>query len=368
MNNREYEKQLTEKMDRIKNEVHNIYCKLRTREGRDTFSYQSMMNTIGSKNATFTDCVNMEFMTPNIFIAEWLKGLCDEYGEKEYEGPNGTYRYILIEMMRYPICKEFILLFLERNFYRNYYERVRYKPSASLWEVWFGSNPLFWGIMLSPAFRNGKWTNDVSEIRRADYEYWTIGHVLKTGIVAPNSSEPFRFHSIDEFITFYKQILMRISNSKYEQELMQYYFDYILSQENANKVPLLIPEFRFYKEEKDHKYRLDFTVLNAYTREAVGFEISPQSTHMSVSGIKRDGKTQTEINSEIGEKWEKEMDKRNEYFSQYGISVITFTDKHLQDIEACFEVIKGYLEERGIPAANYDEQEERLEKILDRIK
>ena len=43
MTNWEYEKQLTEKMGRIKNAVFDIYCKLRKLEGKDTVSYQSSM-------------------------------------------------------------------------------------------------------------------------------------------------------------------------------------------------------------------------------------------------------------------------------------------------------------------------------------
>ncbi len=360
----DYEKLFTDKMKLIKDDVLKIYCNLREKEGNDKFSYQSMMNTIGSKNAIFANCEREEFLTPRSFIREWMQGLYKEYGEKIYEGVNGTYKHILIEMLKEPVCKDFIEYYLVRNYYRNYTARVRYKPADSLKEIWFGPNPRFWGLMICPAFRNGKWTNDASEIRRANYEYWTIGHVLSTGVVAPNNQMPIRFDSLDDFIAFYKQEFMQLSKSHYEREIMQLYFDYVSSHKNCYEVPLLIPELRFNKEEKNHKYRLDFTILNVYSRKAIGFEISPQSTHMYVPDIAKYSKTQTEVNFEIKENWEKETDKRNDYYSQYGISVVTFTDKHLKNIKMCFEKIKDYLEERGTTQANDGIIGEHLDKIL----
>ena len=280
--------------------VYDIYCLLRAREGREQKpSMQSMKTTIGSKNNTYADCVNNEFSSPEHFYTKWLKGLIDQCGDYVHCGPNGPYKDILIEMMRYEVCRKYIKLFLTRNYYRNYKPRQRYKPLPALWEVWFGTNPLFWGIMISPAYRNGVWTNDVSEIRRAAYEYWTIGHVLKVGIVTQNNPKPYMFADLNSFISFYQQIFMRLSRSQYEQAIMARYLMYVEKSDNPLEIPLLIPEFRFYKEEKEHKYRLDFIILNPYTRKNVGFEISPQSTHMSISGIKTGNKTQKQLNEEL---------------------------------------------------------------------
>ena len=368
MNNKEYIEYLTKQIKSNEQEVYEIYCQLRRKEGKDSYlSEQSMRCTIGSKNNIFTDCVKNEFLSPSEFIADWIKGLCDQYGDKFYYGPNGSVRYILIEMMKYPICKEYIYDFLTRNFYRNINERKRYKPSEQLWEVWFGSNPLFWGIMISPAYRNNKWTNDVSEIRRASYEYWTIGHILSTGIVVPNNSIPYTFSNLRGFITFYNHIIMRLSKSDYEKGIMERYFKYLNSCVNVNSIPLLIPEFRFENDDTRHKYRLDFTILNPYTRQMIGFEISPQSTHMSVTGIRKESKSQQQINNDIKTQWEKEMTKRNEFFSQYGITVVTFTDSDLVDLDKCFKIIQEYLEMRNPKKATLATQEERLNTILSRI-
>lgn len=358
-----YAEHLTEVLKKDQEEVLKIYSNLRVREGKaDSCSLQSLHSTIGGKNNIFVDSIRTEFVNPNDFIAQWLKGLCDAYGEKVFDGPNGKYQYIILEMMKYPICQKYINTFLERNFYRNLKERKRYKPNENLWEVWFGSNPLFWGIMISPAYRQEKWTNDVSEIRRAKYEYWTIGHILSTGIVSPGNPQPYTFADLQAFVNFYEQIVMRISRSDYEKQIMAKYFEFLKRHENVTEVPLLIPEFRFSKEDQAHKYRLDFTILNPYTQKLIGFEISPQSTHMSVSGIT--SKTQKQMNEDIKLQWEKEMAKRNEFYKQYGITTITFTDGMLRDIDICFDKVKEYLEQRGAKKVNFEEQVQRMQSIL----
>ncbi len=349
-------------------EVYELYCYLRKREGRSSVpSLQSMKTTIGSKNNTYADCVHNEFPSPDSFYAKWLSGLLDHCGDIVHYGPKGPYKDILIEMMRYDVCKKYIKLFLARNYYRNYKPRKRYKPEPELWEVWFGENKLFWGIMISPVFRNGRWTNDVSEIRRAGYEYWTIGHVLNTGIVVPGNPNPFIFYNLDTFISFYAQIFMRLSQSQYEQAIMERYLLFVKTSASPLDIPLLIPEFRFYKDESEHRYRLDFTILNPYTRQKIGFELSPQSTHMAISGMKSEGKTQKQLNEELRLKWEKEMSKRNEYFATYGISIITFTDSMLQNIDNCFGTIVSYLVKRTEVNVDLVEQEARLNYVLNSL-
>jgi hypothetical protein len=149
---------------------------------------------------------------------------------------------------------------------------------------------------------------------------------------------------LDDFLNFYQAILKRISNSIYEKKIFDLYSDYILASANPLAEPLLIPEFRYDGLNKNHKYRLDFTILSSHTGERIGFELSPQSSHMSVSGITT--KTQVDMNKDLAKKWGHEMTKRNEYFQQYGITTITFTDEQLKDINHCFDTMKYYLMKR----------------------
>jgi hypothetical protein len=52
------------------------------------------------------------------------------------------------------------------------------------------------------------------------------------------------------------------------------------------------------------------------------------------------------MNKDLAKKWGHEMAKRNEYFQQYGITSITFTDEQLKDMNHCFDIMKYYLMKR----------------------
>ncbi len=72
-----------------------------------------------------------------------------------------------------------------------------------------------------------------------------------------------------------------------------------------------------------------------------GVVISPSSSHMSIA--KAINKTQTVLNQELRIKWEREMDKRNKYWEEYNITVLTFTDLMLQNIDECFNKVQELL-------------------------
>lgn len=190
----------------------------------------------------------------------------------------------------------------------------------------------------------------MSEIRRANYSYWTIGHILNTGFIDPTSPHPHKFSDIESLMGFYRSILKRVSNSQYEQDIFDRYLDYLQRSQNVYEEPLLIPELRYAGLENKHQYRLDFIILNPHSTKYVGYEISPHSTHMAISGITQ--KTQTILNKELSLKWNKEMIKRNEYFSSFGITTITFTDEQLSNIDECFRLIERVLSERTTEKLN----------------
>jgi hypothetical protein len=255
------------------------------------------------------------------------------------------------------VVRDYTIAFLERNFYRQYLERTRTKPDESLWSLWFGNNSMSWGFFITPVFRHGIWTNDVSEIRRAKFHYWTIGHVLSTGFVDPDAGENggvFKFDDIDQFLGFYESVLRRVSNSQYEKAIFASYVKYIKQSKDPDQEPFLIPELRFAGKDTDHKHRLDFAVLNAHTMKFVGFELSPHSTHGAIKKAKE--KTQKAINAEGAETWKNEMIKRNRYFAKYGITTVTFTDTDLEDMEACFECMLGTIESRGEPEPQLEDE------------
>lgn len=308
---------------------------------------------IGSRNNKFIDSVRQQFMRPDDYISAWLNGLREHAEKKEAEQKaryNGqvfknTSYHNLLKCLKSDPTKEYILKFLERRFYRQFDATTRSKPIDELWEIWFGANPLIWGILISPVVKQSKWTNDKSEIRRVEYHYWTVEHVIQTGLILPETNNRQTISDLNAVIEFYQNICERSSLSQYEKEIMNRYVQYIKEANDPLKVPFLIPEMRLSKEKK-HKYRLDFLILNSFAMEFTGFEISPSSTHMKVSKAKQ--KSQAEINKEISDKWERESDKRNKYYEKYGISIITFTDSHLEDIDACFNTIKKYLQKESV--------------------
>lgn len=309
------------------------------------FSIHSLHGTIGLNKSVNLDLVHGMWPTHEDYIAAWLSGLKDLIAS----GTNSMMQKIFKE----PSIRDYILLFLERDFYRHYKIRVKQKPQENLWSIWFGDSSLTWGLLISPRFWDGVWYNKPARIRKVDFGYWTIGHVMKTGLVDPDNDILYQFRDLSDFLHFYESILKRVSNSIYEKEIFDFYRDYIRASLNPLSEPLLIPEFRYDGLRKKHKYRLDFTILNCHTGERTGFELSPQSTHMAVSDIKT--KTQIEMNEDLAKKWNHEMTKRNEYFQQYGITTITFTDEQLKDMYQCFSTMQYYLMKRKPEQKSVDE-------------
>ena len=242
-----------------------------------------------------------------------------------------TRGYLVNQLLKDKEIESFVRLFLERNFYRNLKARTRSKPNEQLWRIWFGYNVVF-GLLIAPKYENNFWNIDKSEIRRAEYEYWTIGHIIEEGLIDNDSNMPFKIDSMEKFELIYLSIFKKLSNSNYEKIFYNKYIEYLKKSDNPKEEPFLIPEVRYGGLEHKHKYRLDFTILNPHTHEYIGFEISPSSSHMNVSGAKT--KNQKDINEELSGKWDKEIGKTiynpETTFNQ---STITFCDIWDNDAE-----------------------------------
>lgn len=346
---KEYEKTLTAELKEVQDDVLARATKIKGRK----VTLSSLHGSIGGKNNTYVDSVRDCFQDPQEFIAAWVDGLIAQVQQVEAnqkERYNGNiYQNTLVHnnlrLVRDDLVWGYTEKFLTRNFYRNFLARTRAKPAEELWQIWFGADPLTWGVLISPVYRNSGWTNDLSEMRRAEYSYWTIGHILETGIIVSDNAKAMQFESTKNFIDFYRNILKRSSVSQYEHGIADRYIDYISNSENIMDEPFLIPELRYEGLAKKHRYRLDFTVLNPHTMEKVGFELSPSSTHCAIKKMK--DKTQKEANAELAVQWTKEMKKRNDYFETFGITTVTFPDESLSDLDACFEKISEVLSRRS---------------------
>lgn len=361
------EQQLTERIRNLQSDALDRFEDITG--NRSIHSFHAML---GSNNNEYVDSVRTSFFDPKDFIAQWLQGLTERVQSQAALGrlkPNQYRRvgreYFLMCALEDDLLTEYLFLFLTRNFYRNFKERVRQKPEENLWSIWFGSGNLIWGLLISPEMRSDEWVNDKSEMRRVGFNYWTVRHVMKTGLIDPESDEPVTFDSPKQFSQFYRSILKRVSNSRYEKGIADRYIQYLRKSPTPYEEPFLIPELRFAGKETKHKYRLDYTVLNPYTMNRTGFELSPASTHMKVDRTR--GVTKTEMNQSLGEDWGKEMQKRNEYFARFGITTVTFADQDLADLDACFSVIEQYLSERNSEAPKIEESLDQARSVFAQI-
>ncbi|WP_226374501.1 topoisomerase [Pantoea stewartii] len=291
----------------------------------------SLNAKIGSKTDDFIDLKNEVIHSDNEFTIKWLSGLkqaieCDA-------GP--AYKWIDEQCKNSTNFKKYLLLFLKRSFLKHFDELSKNRPDEDDSELWIGQQNANYGLLVTPRFNNGEWENDRSEIRAFNHGYWTIGHVLTTGLVIPGQDEKVKFDSIEHYLVFFRNVLVRNSGSKYEYEISEYYNDFVRNSANPLSVPLMIPEFRYLGLKKQHKYRLDFMITNPYTLNRVGFELSPWSSHGYLHKIK--GLTQKEINKMAADNFSKEMSKHREYFNSHGVFTLIYTDDELVDCKKLFD-------------------------------
>ncbi len=271
---------------------------------------QSFNALIGGKAATFIDLKEKVLKSADEYVSEYLRGF-KKARENDGWTAGGT-----------PFSN---------------------RPSAADSEIWIGQNNSDYGILITPRFNaHGEWENDRSEIRHFPNLYWTIGHVLTSGLVVQHDPTPITFGDVDDYLNFFTKVLVRPSGSKYEREIAALYCDYVRSQKKPEDVPLLIPELRYRGKEKKHKYRLDFCVIDPVTLEKVGFELSPWSTHGHIASTAK--KSQKEINTEALKNFEKEAGKIRDYFRKRRITTLIYTDDQLADTSKIFDEIAGYLE------------------------
>lgn len=313
-------------------------------------SVQSLHGKIGGKNNEYANVADTRFHDYREFQRTWAKGMIERINASGY----GAAVYDIAKLYKDDLCRLYILKFQERNFYREYYNRIRQKPDSQLWRIWFG-NQLVLGLFIAPEqLPDGSWRIDHSEVRRAPYNYWTIGHILHVGgFVNPANNRLYPMRSYQDIEIFYLHIVTTLSNSQYEQAICQRYIQYLKQSTDVLSEPFLIPEFHYEGPEKRCRYRMDFTVLNPYTFDFVCFELSPSSTHFKLK--REDFKTQAEFNIKIAERWKYEFDKRNAYLSQYNLSCYTFTDEQLQDPDCCFSIIASCLSKRATSAPSMDD-------------
>lgn len=320
----------------------------------------SLNAKIGSKNNQYLNITNDVITTPDQYVSMWFNGLLNhiEVVDKGVEENRAAYNFQQLLIADADLM-EYTILFLKRTYWRNCYSISKIRPTPEEATLWIGQKNAVYGLLVTPRFKNGNWENDVSEIRHFKKDYFTIGHILETGLVIPYENEKIEFSSVEDYLKFFKNVLVRLSGSPYELEVANLYCEYVRNSSNPYKVPLLIPELRYNGLENNHIYRLDFTIINPITLEKHGFEFSPWSTHGYLRGIKE--KTQKDVNEEAKSNFEYEMRKHKDYYRKLNIFTLIYTDTDLQNIDNIFSDMKEYL-------APKRENKQLLESVIEKIK
>jgi len=308
---------------------------------------QSLHARIGGKNADFIDVKNEVIASPEAFVALWLRGFLRHLeARRPYDPADSSWG--LFDAMRHdPVVKTYVVTFLKRTYLRNAHALSRRRPTVEEAEVWIGQNKLAYGLLVTPRFASAGWENDKSEIRHFPKDYFTVGHVLETGLVEPGKNRVVTFTDVEQYLTFFESVLVRPAGSPHQDAIATRYSDYVRAQANPERVPLLIPEFRYAGRAGKHKHRLDYAVIDPFTMEKIGFELSPWSTHGKLTGTKE--KTQKQINEEALANFEKEMDKHKEFFRRHRVFTLIYTDGDLADPDQVFDEIAGHLDPARAP-------------------
>jgi hypothetical protein len=323
------------KIDTMKSELRSLLPKVLKETGIS--DEKSLNATIGSKTDYAIDLKNEVIISPDHYIALWMEG----FGRHLDEGGALGFGELFSMARNSPAFRRYLKLFLERSYLKHYDELYKKRPLVEEAEIWVGQNNSDYGLLVTPRFRHGQWENDKSEIRHFKPRYWTIGHVLASGLVVPGKKDVMTFATVDDYLKFFENVLVRDAASSHQAKIAAMYSDFVRASDDPLNIPLLIPEFRYNGRDAKHEHRLDFCVIDPDTLDKVGFELSPWSTH---GKLKTKGRTGTEINEDAKANFENEMKKLKKYFKRHGVFVLVYTDTDLAQPEIIFSDIRNHLE------------------------
>lgn len=300
------------------------------------YSSEGELNArIGHKAGEFIDLKNAVILSPDHYVEVWTEGF------KENLASGSGFQGFYNEIKKVPALRKYVQLFLRRSYLKHHDELSKKRPHTTEAEIWMGQNNADYGLLVTPRFVKGEWENDQSEIRHFRPRYWTIGHVLETGLVIPSKKSKMTFHDVDQYLNFFENVLIRGTASTHQKAIASLYSDYVRNASDPSGVALLIPEFRYDGRLPKHKYRLDFTVIDGTTMDKVGFELSPWSSHGLISGTK--GKSQKVINAEASDNFDNEMKKHKDFFKKHGVFALIYTDVDLKKPKEIFADVARYL-------------------------
>jgi hypothetical protein len=306
-------------------------------------SEASLNAKIGGKADEFIDLKNEVISSPEHYASLYLEGFKSALSKGKYKN---SYDEMHSLFEKSEAAQEYLMLFLQRSYLTHYDELSKKRPTIADAEVWIGQNSADYGLLVTPRFAEGDWENDKSEIRHFKPKYWTIGHVMKNGLVIPGKNKRIKFNNVEDYLVFFEETLVRSTKSAHQIKIAELYCDYVRNSADPLSVPLLIPELRYEGRLAKHKYRLDFCVIDPITLQKTGFELSPWSTHGQLTGTSK--KSQKQINAEAQGNFEKEIKKQRLYYKSKGIFVLIYTDTDLDQIDNIFSDIEECLNPKPV--------------------
>lgn len=240
-----FEKKRNEQIDMLTDKINTLLPGILNRyafsqvDPSDFKSQQLSLNAkIGGKHKTYMNVTDDVITSADEFVSLWFQGMMNHIRtvDEGREEMRAAYQFqqLLVsdqELMTYTI------LFLKRTYLRNYYSLSKRRPKKEEAALWIGQKNANYGILITPRFKNGAWENDVSEIRHFQPDYWTIGHIIKTGFVIPNVPDTIKFSSVEQYLLFFKDVLVRQSGSPHEMKIAEMYCDFVEQSKHPQRVP-----------------------------------------------------------------------------------------------------------------------------------
>ncbi|MCX9458100.1 topoisomerase, partial [Vibrio cholerae] len=175
--------------------------------GRSTEA--SLNAFIGSKADEFIDLKHEVITTPEDYVHKWITGM-------EKQAKKGSVEIQkLLQNKKNKSFRKYVSMFLRRSFLKHYNELCKKRPETGDAEIWFGVNDAHYGLFVTPRWNGTNWENDKSEIRAVRFKYWTIGHVLQTGLCYPDEDDTYSFSKKEDYLAFLKA-QARLTKSQYQ--------------------------------------------------------------------------------------------------------------------------------------------------------
>jgi hypothetical protein len=191
---------------------------------------------ISGKHASYVNVHNEKFRSLVDFLSRWFLGFYRRMLDTYAKGPqNDTFEYFLEfrELQTYMVAHLC-------TYYLNYKQSLeKEKPIYAKSIVSFRNRDVNYELLITPRFGEGKWENDKSEIRLFKPQYWSIGHILKTGLCYSGKQYRIPKRSIRTLIELLWQFEDIKNPLPEERRILEIYVTTLNNAKNPSDIPIL---------------------------------------------------------------------------------------------------------------------------------